>query len=88
MPAVEDFESGWGDWYTDNGVWQGGAPAAGPINCPSGTQCAGTDLEEVYAVHTDSRLISPVIKLPQVSGDQRLEVRVLGRQSGGPGPDS
>ena len=27
---TEDFESGWGDWSTDNGVWEIGTPTAGP----------------------------------------------------------
>ncbi len=25
-----DFECGWGDWYTDNGVWEVGTPTSGP----------------------------------------------------------
>ena len=26
----EGFENGWGDWYTDQGVWEIGVPTAGP----------------------------------------------------------
>ncbi|MFB1490661.1 MULTISPECIES: hypothetical protein [unclassified Thiocapsa] len=26
----EGFESGWGSWFADNGVWEVGTPTAGP----------------------------------------------------------
>jgi hypothetical protein len=59
-----DFECGWGDWYTDNGVWEVGTPTSGPVYCYSGTQCAGTVLGGNYPSYADSRLISPSFYLP------------------------
>lgn len=71
----EDFESGWGEWYTTNGIWQIGAPTAGPGGCPSGENCAGTILGEKYPDYTDSRLISPPVQLPYVTEGDILELR-------------
>ncbi|MBU0908268.1 MAG: immune inhibitor A, partial [Proteobacteria bacterium] len=59
-----DFECGWDDWHTDNGVWQVGTPTVGPSSCYSGTQCAGTILGGTYPYYSDSRLISPAFYLP------------------------
>ena len=28
-----DFESGLGNWWMDNGVWEVGTPTAGPVGC-------------------------------------------------------
>ena len=58
-----DFEIGWGDWYSDNGVWEVGVPSD-PPGAHGGMQCAGTVLNGNYPNHTDSRLISPTIWLP------------------------
>ena len=69
------FESGWGDWSADRGVWEVGTPTAGPDSCHSGSNCAGTVLGGNYPADTDSRLISPSIMLPTVSGDQELHLR-------------
>jgi len=71
----EDFESGWGDWYTDAGVWEIGKPTKGPSKAHGGQAVAGTNLSGNYPADTDSRLVSPVITLPSVSGDERLELR-------------
>ena len=71
----EDFESGWGDWWADEGVWQIGTPTAGPDSCHGGEQCAGTDLDGDYPGNTDSRLITPSITLPDVSGDEEIHLR-------------
>ena len=73
--GTEDFEPGWGDWSTDNGVWQVGTPTAGPEYCHSGVNCAGTNLDGNYPNNTDSRLISPSIQLPAVSGDEEIHLR-------------
>lgn len=54
-----DFECGWDDWYTGNGVWEVGVPTYGPSACYSGEQCAGTILGGKYPTVTDSRLVSP-----------------------------
>ncbi len=77
MPAFGDgsFETGWGDWYADRGVWQVGAPTAGPGGCYAGTQCAGTVLDGNYPSYTDSRLISPTITLENVSGAEEIHLR-------------
>ena len=69
------FETGWGDWYADRGVWQVGTPTAGPGGCHSGTQCAGTVLNGNYPAYTDSRLISPTITLENVSGAEEIHLR-------------
>ncbi|WP_373510277.1 choice-of-anchor J domain-containing protein [Thiocapsa sp.] len=68
----EGFESGWGSWFADNGVWEVGTPTAGPAACQAGAQCAGTVLGGNYPAETDSRLISPQISLPSVSGDEKI----------------
>jgi bacillopeptidase F (M6 metalloprotease family) len=70
-----DFEGGWGDWSADNGVWEVGTPAAGPGSAHGGEKCAGTVLDANYPNNTDSRLISPSIRLPQVSGDEEIHLR-------------
>ncbi len=77
VPAFGDgsFETGWGDWYADRGVWQVGAPTAGPGGCHSGSQCAGTVLDGNYPSYTDSRLISPTLTLPAVSGAEEIHLR-------------
>ncbi|BBO84834.1 hypothetical protein DSCO28_54000 [Desulfosarcina ovata subsp. sediminis] len=69
------FESGWGDWYADRGVWQVGNSTGGPGGCHSGTQCVGTELAGSYSNFTDSRLISPTITLPSVSGSEEIHLR-------------
>ncbi len=67
----EDFESGWGSWYADNGLWEVGIPIVGPENTHSGQNCAGTDLDANYPYSANTRLISPQISLP--SGYIRLQ---------------
>ena len=71
----EDFESGWDGWGADSGVWQVGTPTAGPESCRGGSQCAGTNLTGNYPSDTDSRLISPSVMLPAVSGDEEIHLR-------------
>ena len=70
-----NFESGWGDWSADSGVWEVGTPSAGPDSCHGGSKCAGTVLGGNYPPDTDSRLISPSIMLPGVSGAEELHLR-------------
>ncbi len=83
-PAAADFvyqdgfEGGWGDWFADNGLWEIGTPTAGPAAAYGGTNCAGTGLDGDYSGHTDSRLISPSMTLPTVSGNE--EIRLCFRQ--------
>ena len=58
------FECSWGDWQTDNGVWEVGVPLAGPERAHNGSQCAGTVLDGDYIGSGEiSRLISPIISL-------------------------
>ncbi|MCJ7603869.1 MAG: choice-of-anchor J domain-containing protein, partial [Desulfobulbaceae bacterium] len=72
-----DFEEGWGDWHTDNGVWEVGTPTYGPSFCYSGEQCAGTVLGGSYPTTTDSQLISPTLDLTgiEIVGDEELHLR-------------
>jgi hypothetical protein len=72
---VEDFEMGIGPWFPDSGVWEVGEATAGPGSCFAGSQCAGTVLDGDYPPNTDSRLISGIIALPSVSGNEELELR-------------
>jgi VWFA-related protein len=70
-----DFETGWDDWGADRGVWQVGVPTAGPGACYEGTQCAGTELDGNYGPDTDSRLITPSMLLPTVTGPEEIHLR-------------
>jgi hypothetical protein len=71
----EDFETGWGNWYASNGVWEVGTPTAGPGSTPSGTQCAGTLLDANYpASGANTRLVSPGFVLPTVDGDEAIRL--------------
>ena len=69
-----DFESGWGDWYTENGIWEVGTPPAGPAACYAGSQCVGTVLDGTYPTTTDSRLISPTVTFNR-SGTDPITLR-------------
>jgi len=70
----EDFETGWGDWYPDNGVWEVGAPADRSERAYRGEIWAATILDGDYPGYQDSRLISPLIALPTVQGDERIQL--------------
>ncbi len=65
-----DFEDGWVDWSASQGVWQIGAPGAGPGTCHAGASCAGTKLNGNYDTYTDSRLVSAPIRLPEDPGPE------------------
>ena len=71
---AEDFEAGWGNWYADNGIWEVDTPTAGPSGAHGGSQCAGTVLGGTYPPNADSRLISPSIQLPEVSGNEEIHL--------------
>ena len=47
----------------------------GPVNCYTGTQCAGTELDGNYGPYTDSRLISPTMTLSTVTGAEEIHLR-------------
>ena len=69
------FDEGWGDWYAENGVWEVGAPTAGPESCYAGDFCAGTILDANYPDSVDSRLVSPTVVLPQAGEGGELQIR-------------
>ncbi len=68
----EDFESGWGEWSADRGVWEIGAPKAGPKSSHGGSQCASTILDGNHPNDTDSRFVSPSITLPNIADDEEI----------------
>lgn len=70
----EDFESGQGDWFADNGVWEIGKPTAGPDSTHSPENCAGTILTGNYPPNANSNLISPRITLPSILTGERLQM--------------
>lgn len=72
----EDFESGWGDWYTDGSrQWQIRRPGNGPVKAYSGTNSACGNLGGNYAAGASGRLVSPRFYIPQVTPDQLLVLR-------------
>ena len=75
-PPPYTFEEGWGDWSADRGVWDIGAPTAGPDGSYEGEQCAGTVLGNNYPNHTDSRFISPSFWVDDTSGNENEEVHL------------
>ena len=50
-------------WYAENGIWEIGTPTTG-ASPYSGKFCAGTALTGDYPDNTDSRLVSPLVTLP------------------------
>ena len=76
IPAFSgDFETGWGGWSASNGVWEIGKPTDGPPSSHGGTQCAATVLNGNYPSFTVSRLVSPSIILPLVTGNEEIHLR-------------
>ena len=63
----EDFESPAPEWEIDNDVWEIGEPVSGPDSAFSGENCAATVLDGNYPYGPDSRLISPLVILPEAS---------------------
>jgi len=68
----DNFESGQGDWYPDNGVWEMGHPTAGPGEPHSEQNCWATVLGGNFTAYIRSRLISPEIQLPTLTGQDEL----------------
>ena len=75
LSGVVGFESGLGDWYSDDGVWQAGTPTSGPGACFSGDSCVGTVLGGEYPRGVNSRLISPEVTLPTLAAGEELLLR-------------
>ncbi len=71
----ETWENGWGNWYASNGIWQVGEVSAGPSECYSDSQCAGTKLDGNYADNSSSRLVSPSFRLPSISVTEEIQLR-------------
>jgi len=71
----QDWESGIGNWWVDNGLWQVGVPLAGPDSTCSGVNCAGTDLDGGYPPTANTRLISPNILLPDPPEGSKIQLR-------------
>ncbi len=82
---IDDFEAytadDWGDWYSDNAIWELGLPTTGPAECYSGERCMATMLDANYPYGPDSRLISPIITLPEVVVAEKLLLRYRHRFS-------
>jgi hypothetical protein len=66
----ENFEGGWGNWYSTMGVWEIGVPISGPPTnalgwrAHQGTNCAATVLSGDYPAWSTSRLVSPAFEVP------------------------
>jgi len=77
LPYAEEFENGFTEWWTDNGVWQIGTPSdVGPDSCVSGLTCAGTTLSGNYPDSLDADLVSPSIQLPDnLAINQEIQLR-------------
>ncbi len=67
---LEDFEADDGN-YTHGGdedEWEWGTPIGWPDGCADGTSCWGTDLDDTYGDNADNWLMSPVITLNGMHG--------------------
>jgi len=71
----EDFESGIGNWWVDNGLWEVGVPTVGPDSCHSGQNCAGTVLNGSYPTDANTKLVSPYIILPNISSGEHIKLK-------------
>ncbi|NCA79360.1 MAG: T9SS type A sorting domain-containing protein [Sphingobacteriia bacterium] len=72
LPQVvwtENFENGWGNWYTDFGTWEVGVPLVGPPVAYNGANCAGTNLNGDYPPKANTRLISPEVIINPEPGE-------------------
>ena len=76
LPYVERFEGDWRGWSAENGVWEIGIPSdpPGTHGDDGDEKCAGIVLNGNYPNDTDTRLISPSIKLDPVSGDEQIHL--------------
>ena len=71
----QDFESGIGNWWVDNGLWEVGVPSLGPQSTHSGVKCAGTILDGNYTPNENTRLISPHMILPTISPGEHIKLK-------------
>ncbi len=71
---LEDWEDGWNDWYATNGIWEIGDPnSPGPTEAYSELNCAGTVLSSTYPNNANTRLVGPVILIPNAEEHPRLK---------------
>lgn len=70
----EDFESGQGFWYADNGIWEIGKATVGPKSAHSGQNVAGTILSGNYPYYANTRLVSPSISIPKVNIGEKIQL--------------
>ena len=71
---TEDWESGQGTWYADNGVWEWGVPSVGPDSAHTGQYLMGTVLDGFYPSNANTRLISPSITLPSIQQGEEIQL--------------
>ena len=72
------FEQGLDGWIMDNAIWELCLPSSGdpgPQETHEGFLCVGTVCDGNYPAYEDSRLISPEIELPGISGDEEIHLR-------------
>jgi hypothetical protein len=72
LSIPEDFESGFDDWYVDEGSWEIGLPTSGPASAHGGQNCAATNLEGNYQETAEGRLISPPFIVPAASNNPAI----------------
>jgi hypothetical protein len=72
-----DFENGESGWSAGRGVWQIGEPTSGPGSAFNGLGVAATVLGGNYPADTDSRLVSPSIRLPCEAGPFGIQLRFM-----------
>ena len=73
--GYEDFEAGDGDIIPTHGIWEVGIPTSGPGYAYQGESVAGTILGGNYPGNQDSRLVTPVMRLPMATGNEQVQLR-------------
>jgi hypothetical protein len=72
----DNFENGWGDWYSERGIWDLGESKLVPERKEfTGNNCIGTVLDGNYPYGPDSRLIGPDIELPTIGKNEEIVLR-------------
>ncbi|HEB76618.1 MAG TPA: hypothetical protein ENJ04_09725, partial [Nitrospirae bacterium] len=71
----DDFTGCLNGWWVSNGIWQSGAPTAGPSEAYSDSNLAGTVLDGNYPDNVNSALVSPTIELPSIATGAEIHLR-------------
>ncbi|HFA48719.1 MAG TPA: hypothetical protein ENJ95_06860 [Bacteroidetes bacterium] len=71
----EDFESGIGNWYADNGLWDAGIATVGPQAAHSEENVAGTVLDGNFHHNANTRIISQSISLPSLLSGEKIQLK-------------